>query len=60
MTMYKAFLRPHLDFGDLIYDKAYNETFHQKFESIQYIACLGQSKAIGGSSSEKLYHELGL
>ena len=35
MTMYKAFVRPHLDYGDIIYDEAYNETFHQKLESIR-------------------------
>ena len=35
MTMYKAFVRPDLDYGDRIYDKAYNETFHRKRESIQ-------------------------
>ena len=60
MTMYKAFVRPHLDYGDQIYDEAYNESFHQKLESIQYNACLVLSGAIRGSSREKLYHELGL
>ena len=60
MTMYKAFVRSHLDYGDIIYDEAYNETFHQKLESIQYNACLGLLAAIRGSSREKLYHELGL
>ena len=60
MTMYKAFVRPHLDYGDIIYDEAYNETFHQKLESFQYYACLALSGAIRGSSKEKLYHELGL
>ena len=44
--MYKAFVRPHLDYGDIIYDEAYNETFHQKPESIQYNACLALSGAI--------------
>ena len=39
MTIYKAFVRPHLGYGDVIYDEAYNETFHQKLESIQYNAC---------------------
>ena len=58
--MYKAFVRPHLDYGNMIYDEAYNETFHQKLESIQYNACLPLSEAIRGSSKEKLYHELGL
>ena len=43
-----------------MYDEAYNETFHQKIEAIQYNACLAQSGATGGLSREKLYHELGL
>ena len=60
MTMYKAFRRVHLDYGDIIYDEAYNETCHQKLESIQYNACLALLGAIRGSSREKLYHELGL
>ena len=60
MTIYKTFVRPHLDYGDVIYDEAYNETFHQKLESIQYNACLALSRVITGSSREKLYQELGL
>ena len=35
ITIYKAFIRPHLDYGDIIYDQAYKESFHQKLESIQ-------------------------
>ena len=60
ITLNKALMRPHLDYGDMIYDEAYNERFHQKLESIQYNACLALSGAIRGSSREKLYHELGL
>ena len=60
ITMYKAFVRPNIDYDDIIYDKAYNETFHQKLESIQYNSCLALSRAIRGSSREKLSHELGL
>ena len=52
MTMYKAFVRPHLDYDGIIYDEAYNETFHQKLESIQYNACLALSGPIRGSSIE--------
>ena len=55
VTMCKAFVRPHLDYGDMIYDQAYNETFHQKLESIQYIACLALSGAIRGSSKRKSF-----
>ena len=50
---------PHLDYGDVIYDEAYNETFHQKLESVQYNACLSLSGAIRGSLREKIYQELG-
>ena len=60
MTMYKTFMRPYLDYGDIIYDQAYKETFHQKVESIQYNACLALSGAIRRSPREKLYHELDL
>ena len=60
LTMYKAIMRLYLDYGDKIFDEAYNATFQQKFESIQYNACLALSGAITGSSGEKLYQELGL
>ena len=59
-TIYKAFVRPHLDYGDILYDQAYNMSFHEKLESIQYRACLAITGAIQGSSKEKLYQELGL
>ena len=32
ITIYKAFARPHLDYGDILYDQAYNASFHQKLE----------------------------
>ena len=40
VTIYKAFIRPHLDYGDVIYDQAFNNSFHAKMESIQYNASL--------------------
>ena len=60
LTIYKCFIRPHLDYGDIIYDQAYNLSFHQKLESIQYNAALALTGAIRGSSREKLYQELSL
>ena len=60
LTIYKAFLRPHLDYGDTIYDQAYNDSFHQKLKSIQYNATLAMTGAIRATSLEKLYQELGL
>ena len=60
ITTYKAFVRPHLDYDDILYDQAYNMSFHHKLESIQYNACLAITGAIRGTSKEKLYKELGL
>ena len=34
-TVYKALIRPYLDYGDSIYDQTYNDSFHQKIVSIQ-------------------------
>ena len=55
LTVYKSFIRPLLDYGDIIYDKAFNESFHEKLESLQYNAALAITGAIKGSSTEKLY-----
>ena len=50
LTIYKAFIRHHLNYGDVIYDQRYNNSFHQKLESIQYDAALAVTNAIRGSS----------
>ena len=34
LTIYKSFIRPHLDYGDIICDKAFNASFHAKLESL--------------------------
>ena len=59
INIYKAFVRPHLDYGDIIYDNSSNATFSQMIESVQYNAALAIKGAICGSSREKLYQELG-
>ena len=58
--IYKAFARPLLDYGDLIYDNPGNASFSSKLESIQYNAMLAISGAIRGTSREKLYQEIGI
>ena len=60
ITIYKSFIRPHLDYGGMIYDQTFNMSFQQKKETIQYNAALAITGAIRGSSREKLYQELGL
>ena len=60
VTIYKAFIRPHLDYGNVLYDQAFNNVFHSKIESIQYNACLAITRAIRGMLREIIYQELGL
>ena len=60
ITIYKTFIRSHPDYGDVIYNHAFNESFHQDLESIQYNAAIAMTGAIRGTSSEKLFLELGL
>ena len=54
------FIRPRLDYGDIFYDRAFNESFHNNLETIQYNAATALIEAIRGTSSEKLFQELGL
>ena len=58
--IYKEFIRPNLDSGDIIYDQAYKESFHQKLESIQNNTALAITGTVRGTSGEKLYQELNL
>ena len=34
VTIYRSFIRSHLDYGDIIYDRAYYYLFHQNVKSI--------------------------
>ena len=60
ITIYKSFVRPHLDYCDIIYDQPNNESFCNKIERVQYNAALAITGAIRGTSQTKLYSELGL
>ena len=46
LTNYKSFIRPHLDYVDIIYDQAYTASFHQKIESVQHNSALAITGAI--------------
>ena len=59
ITIYKDFIRSHLYFGDILYDQAYNTSFHAKLEITQYNACL-LAAMIYGTLKEEFYQELGL
>ena len=58
--IYKLLIRPHRHYGYIIYDQAYDVSFQQKAESIQYNTALGITGAICGTSKEKPFEELGL
>ena len=55
LTIYKAFLRPLIECGDIIYDQSQNESFCDKLESVQYKAALAITGTIQGTSRDKLY-----
>ena len=59
--IYKLYVRPHLDYGDIIYhrhdpDKIQN--FTTRLEQAQYSAALAVTGAWRGSNRQKLYKEL--
>ena len=60
VTIYKSFVRPHLDYGDVIFDKTYKNSFQQRVESLQYKTSMTITGAIKGSSTERPYQKLGL
>ena len=58
LTIYKSFIRPHLDYGDIIYGKAYNSSFHRDLEKIQYNSALAITGAIRGTFKENVYQNI--
>ena len=60
--MYKLYVRPHLDYDDIIYHKHnpnLKSDFTKKLESTKYSAALAVSGAWHGKSRQKLYDEIG-
>ena len=67
--IYKLYIRPHLDYGDVIYhfphafdDTSQNVTLNsqmEKLQSVQYSAALAVTNVWKGISRDKLYDELG-
>ena len=60
LTIYKSFVKIHLDYGDILYDKPRSENFQNKLKKVQYRTCRAITGAIQGTSRTKLYDELGL
>ena len=60
LTIYKTFVRPILDYADIIYEKPLTESFKDKSEMVQYNAAPVITGAIKGTSRNRIYRELGL
>ena len=52
-TIYKLFVKPHLGYGKIIYNEAYNTSFHQKQEKIQYNSATAIAVALKGTFKKK-------
>ena len=67
--LFKLYVRPHLDYGDVIYHipakvcefsgNTMSSNWTEKLESVQYSAALAVTGAWRGTSREKLYAEIG-
>ena len=53
LTIYRSLIRPYLDYGNVIYDQAENESVSSKIERVQYSTSLAITGAIGGTSQER-------
>ena len=60
LTIYKVFVRPHLDYPDMIYDKPDNESFKDWLEKVQYNPALAITGVIRGTSQKRIYNKLAL
>ena len=60
VTIFKIRVRPHLDYGNIVYDRPGNLNFTDRLEKVQYNACLAITGCFRGTCREKLYLELGL
>ena len=61
-VIYKLHVRPHLDYGDIIYHKFDPEmrlTFTQRLEQTQYLAALAVTGTWRGTNRQRLCNELG-
>ena len=53
-----VFIRPPLDYWDVIYDRTYIVSFQQSIKSIQYNAAIAITGAMWETSLEKFFQEL--
>ena len=49
VTTHKSFIRPHLDYGEILYDQKFNNYFHEMLNLIQHNAAFAKTGAIRAS-----------
>ena len=54
LTIYKSFIRPYLDYGDVVSDQSNNESLYQTIESVQYKAVLALTRCNKRNISSKM------
>ena len=50
LTIYKTFVRSHLDYADIIHDKPFDDSFKENLEKVQHSAALIITGAINDTS----------
>ena len=60
LTIYKTFIRPILDYTDIIYETPLTESFKDKLEIVQCNAALVITGAFKGTLRDRIYREYGL
>ena len=57
LRVYKSFIKSHLDYGNIVYDKPNNDSLTSKLERVQYKGCLGITGVIQHTSRKLLNKE---
>ena len=60
LTIYKSFVRPHINYGDISYDQPNNDSFLSKIRIISIKCSFSHNRCNKGTSQTKIYKELGL
>ena len=53
LRIYESFVRPNLDYADIICNKPFHESFKRKIEMVQYKAALVITGVVKGTSSDR-------
>ena len=53
LRIYESFVRPNLDYADIIYNKPFHVSFKRKIEMVQYKAALVITGVVKGTSSDR-------